>query len=204
MTPDVLWQRVASVVDESTASSICRVAYHWPDNHQSQAMIKLFQILNYSAFMPCNECSWNPMLCHWLSWWCYYYCIVRWRAQVQIFTEGCSFWQVFFLFSRCILSNTTCQILIRTHYIGDMFRHILYLQAFFLLFCSFPPCRYHGTVSLIGDQIPMGTGFFTHIQTGPGAHPASCTMGIGSFPGVKRLGHGADHPPPPSAEVENE
>ena len=23
------------------------------------------------------------------------------------------------------------------------------------------------------------------VQTGPGAHPASCTMGIGSFPGVK-------------------
>jgi len=23
------------------------------------------------------------------------------------------------------------------------------------------------------------------VQTGPGAHPASCTMGIVSFPGVK-------------------
>jgi hypothetical protein len=29
----------------------------------------------------------------------------------------------------------------------------------------------------------------------------SCTMGNGSFPGVKRPGRGADHPPPPSAEV---
>ena len=26
---------------------------------------------------------------------------------------------------------------------------------------------------------------FLPFQTGPGAHPASCTMGIGSFPGVK-------------------
>ena len=26
---------------------------------------------------------------------------------------------------------------------------------------------------------------FPPIQTGPGAHPASCTMGTGSFPGVK-------------------
>jgi hypothetical protein len=43
-----------------------------------------------------------------------------------------------------------------------------------------------------------------HVQTGPGAHPPSCTMGIGSFPGVKRPGRGVDHPPPPSAEVENE
>ena len=29
-----------------------------------------------------------------------------------------------------------------------------------------------------------------------GAHPASYTMGTGSFPGVKRSGRGADHPPP--------
>ena len=27
--------------------------------------------------------------------------------------------------------------------------------------------------------------FSTPVQTGPGAHPASCTMGTGSFPGVK-------------------
>jgi hypothetical protein len=26
-------------------------------------------------------------------------------------------------------------------------------------------------------------------------YPASSTMGTGSFPGVKRPGHGADHPP---------
>ena len=26
---------------------------------------------------------------------------------------------------------------------------------------------------------------FPPVQTGPGAHPASCTMGTGSFPGVK-------------------
>ena len=29
----------------------------------------------------------------------------------------------------------------------------------------------------------------------PGAHPAPCTMGTVSFPGVKRPGRGADHPP---------
>ena len=27
---------------------------------------------------------------------------------------------------------------------------------------------------------------FPPVQTGPGAHPASCTMGTGCFPGVKR------------------
>jgi hypothetical protein len=55
-----------------------------------------------------------------------------------------------------------------------------------------------------GDRIPVGARFFAHVQTGPGAHPTSYTMGTGSFPGVKRPGRDADHPPPPSAEVENE
>jgi DNA-binding transcriptional LysR family regulator len=36
-----------------------------------------------------------------------------------------------------------------------------------------------------GDRIPVGARFSVPVQTGPGAHPASCTMGTGSFPGVK-------------------
>jgi hypothetical protein len=55
-----------------------------------------------------------------------------------------------------------------------------------------------------GDQILVGARFSAPVQTGPGAHPASCTMGTRSFPGVKRPGRGANHPPPSSAEVENE
>jgi hypothetical protein len=31
----------------------------------------------------------------------------------------------------------------------------------------------------------VGARFFAHVQTGPEAHPASCTMGTGSFPGVE-------------------
>ena len=34
------------------------------------------------------------------------------------------------------------------------------------------------------------------------AHSASCTMGTGSFPGVKRPRRCVDHPPPSSVEVE--
>jgi hypothetical protein len=52
-----------------------------------------------------------------------------------------------------------------------------------------------------GDRIPVGARFSAPVQTGPGAHPASYTMGTGSFPGVKRPGRGVDHPPPYSAEV---
>ena len=40
-----------------------------------------------------------------------------------------------------------------------------------------------------------GARFSAPVQTGPGAHPASCTMGTGSFPGVKRPGRGVHHPP---------
>jgi hypothetical protein len=40
-----------------------------------------------------------------------------------------------------------------------------------------------------------GARFSAPVQTGPGAHPASYTLGTRSFPGVKRLKRGADHPP---------
>ena len=43
--------------------------------------------------------------------------------------------------------------------------------------------------------------FSAPVQTCPGAHPASCTMGTGSFPEVKRPGRDGDLPPPSSAEV---
>jgi hypothetical protein len=44
------------------------------------------------------------------------------------------------------------------------------------------------------------------VQTGSGAHPASCTVGTGSpFPvGKARPGLDADHSPPSTAEVVNE
>jgi len=35
------------------------------------------------------------------------------------------------------------------------------------------------------------------VRTGPGVHPAFCTMGTGSSARVKRPGRGVDHPPPP-------
>jgi hypothetical protein len=47
----------------------------------------------------------------------------------------------------------------------------------------------------------VGATFFAHVQTGTGVHPAFCTMGTGSFPGVKRPGRDADHTPPSRVEV---
>ena len=36
-----------------------------------------------------------------------------------------------------------------------------------------------------GIESRWGARFSAPVQTGPGAHPSFCTMGTGSFPGVK-------------------
>ena len=46
-----------------------------------------------------------------------------------------------------------------------------------------------------GIESRWGARFSATVQTGPGAHPASYTMGTGSFAGVKRPWRGVDHPP---------
>jgi hypothetical protein len=61
----------------------------------------------------------------------------------------------------------------------------------------------------IGGRSPKGAEDFSSslsVQTGSGAHPASCTMGTGGpFPGGKaRPGRDAEHSPLPNAEVVNE
>jgi hypothetical protein len=43
--------------------------------------------------------------------------------------------------------------------------------------------------------IPVWARFSAPVQTGYETHPASCTMGTGSFPGVQRPGSDVDHPP---------
>jgi len=45
-----------------------------------------------------------------------------------------------------------------------------------------------------GSNAGGGEIFRPRDQTGPGPHPASYTVGTGSFSGVKRLGRGVDHP----------
>jgi hypothetical protein len=44
-----------------------------------------------------------------------------------------------------------------------------------------------------GTESRWGARFSAPVQTGPEVHPASYTMGTGSFPGVKRPGRGVDH-----------
>ena len=56
-------------------------------------------------------------------------------------------------------------------------------------------CRPGSSVGIATDNGLDGPGSnpgrgrdFPTVQTGPGAHPVSCTMGIGSFPGVEAAG----------------
>jgi hypothetical protein len=61
----------------------------------------------------------------------------------------------------------------------------------------------------IGVRSPAGAKDFSSslcVQTGSGAHPASCKLGTGGpVPGGKaRPGRDADHSPPSTAEVVNE
>ena len=60
------------------------------------------------------------------------------------------------------------------------------------LFPYYGICGPGSSVGIVTDYGLDGQGFdswwereFPTSQTGPGAHPASCTMGTGSFPGVK-------------------
>ena len=52
-----------------------------------------------------------------------------------------------------------------------------------------------------GGRIPVEVRFSVSVKTGLGSHPASCTMGTGSFPGVKRPGRGVYLLPASIADV---
>ena len=55
-----------------------------------------------------------------------------------------------------------------------------------------------------GIESRWGEIFAAPVQTGPGAHPASYTMGTGSFQGAKRPWRGVHHPSPSSVEFKKE
>jgi len=52
-----------------------------------------------------------------------------------------------------------------------------------------------------GIESWWGARFSAPVQTGPGTHPASCTMGTRSFPGVEAAGAWGCPPPLSSVEV---
>jgi len=52
-----------------------------------------------------------------------------------------------------------------------------------------------------GIESRLEAKFSAPVQTSPGAHPASYTLGTGFFFGVRRLGHGVNYPLASGAEV---
>jgi len=54
---------------------------------------------------------------------------------------------------------------------------------------------------MVWGSKPTGGEIFCIIHNGPGAHTAFYAMGTGSLPGVKRSGHGIDHPRPYSSKL---
>jgi hypothetical protein len=68
----------------------------------------------------------------------------------------------------------------------------LHLRTYTFIYVYEGKCEPDSSVSIAtelragpsGDRIPIGR-VFPPIQTGPGTNSASCTMGTGSFPGVK-------------------
>ena len=52
-----------------------------------------------------------------------------------------------------------------------------------------------------GIESQLEARFSARVQTVPRAHPVSCTIGTGSFPGLKQPRRDVDHPLLPSAEV---
>jgi hypothetical protein len=65
----------------------------------------------------------------------------------------------------------------------------------------FLQCRQRKWTKQVWRKIFPYRGWFTSVQTGPGAHPTSYIMNTVSFSGLKRPGRGVDHPPLPSNEV---
>ena len=63
---------------------------------------------------------------------------------------------------------------------------MIFLCATYTMWAGY--CSLYSDLLWVGrsrDRIPVGARFSAPVQTGLGAHPASCTMGTGCFPGVK-------------------
>ena len=73
--------------------------------------------------------------------------------------------------------------------------HLIILASIILITLLVKSTHHCGPGSSVGIESELEAGRsgiesrwrrdFPPVQTGPGAHPASCTMGTGSFPGVK-------------------
>jgi hypothetical protein len=89
-------------------------------------------------------------------------------------------------------------------YVHTLKRPRLYLCLWVLSPLPGRHCGYSDSLRAgqYGVRTPVRARISVPVQTGPGSHLASYTIGTESFPRVKRPGRGADHPPYSSARVE--
>ena len=112
--------------------------------------------------------------------------------------------------SSCLLDLSTFLIILFSKNFG-----LLFMKVTFQPSQPYKTClnRHWGRFSAVGVAIRYwldGPGIesrwgldFPHpSRPALGFYSASCTVGTGSFPGVKRPGRGVDHPPASSTEIE--
>jgi len=80
----------------------------------------------------------------------------------------------------------------------ESFTFLTWLEFYYWIFPNvFLVTRHSARLSyiyMVGIVQSVEARFSAPVQTGPGAHPASYTMGTESLPGVKWPGYGVDHP----------
>jgi hypothetical protein len=94
-------------------------------------------------------------------------------------------------------SRAEVKVRVELHLYSPLGLHGLVKGELYIYCCS----KFRLRAGLSGDRIPVGAKFSAPVKTGPEDHPASYTMGTGSFPWVKQPGRGVDQPPPTNTEV---
>jgi hypothetical protein len=96
-----------------------------------------------------------------------------------------------------VLTFRSCSLLYSMDVKETVILQSEYFQIIQFLTMKILCLHYKDQSALFRDVIDL----YGKDQTGPGAHPATCTMGMRSFLGVKGPGRGLDHTPRSSAEV---
>jgi hypothetical protein len=117
-------------------------------------------------------------------------------ASIVIFYQS-TFWDCGVLLSELVSSDdtsrcNTSRILTQTERGGYDASYSYKPVIPHSIYTLYVPTRYR--LNGQGNESRWKARFSTPVPTGSEAHPASYTMGTGSFPGVKRPGRGVDHP----------
>jgi hypothetical protein len=138
----------------------------------------------------------------------------RFKIRLRSLNCGTDSWNCLFQMRACCENCEVSWSLVNEKWNAEMHENVQFLCRPITLYVSRVSSgsvvsEYGLDDRAIGVRSPAGAKDFSSVlsvQTGSGAHPASCTMGTGGpFPwGKARQGRDADHSPPSSAVVVNE